>query len=229
MSTTRCMCRLFGPPGLSKQITLRRSCPPLDRAEGDARKHCASGTSELILAGVVCAKLWTSSPVCRLVQNVIIREKPEELDQLMPFVRCFNEFLLDHRGQAPTTELTVCRTSRLTHVQGQTIIPERTYRIGMFVSTMRTSKPGPELDVLREWQTKEMSERPTYQWVFTIPVGCRQVRWISPVSEYRMEREVTMVPYTAVHVERKETNRRGRRPITTIYARVLEDSCRVPE
>ena len=115
------------------------------------------GESELVVAGVVCAKLWTGGRACRLVQNVIMRDRPEELDQLMPFIRCFNEYL--YRGEAPTKQLTVCRTSRLTHDQGQTI-RAGTYRIGMFVATMLTSHPDAPIQVLGDFQTVELGRAP---------------------------------------------------------------------
>ena len=78
---------------------------------------------------------------------------------------------------------------------------------------------------LQGWQAGEAGFAPKVTWVFTIPARCRQVMDISSVSAYGNEDEVTMVPYTAIKVDRKAVAA-GR---TTIHATVLRDAFEVSE
>ena len=64
-------------------------------------------TSALVHAGAACAYLWSKTPICRLVQRVLLADDAEALQRLMPFVRCLNHFILDEKG---LLELTTVRT-----------------------------------------------------------------------------------------------------------------------
>ena len=55
-------------------------------------------TSFLVHAGAACAYLWSKTPMCRLVQRVLLADDAEALQRLMPFVRCLNHFILDDKG-----------------------------------------------------------------------------------------------------------------------------------
>ena len=71
-------------------------------------------TSVLVHAGAACAYLWSKTPICRLVQRVLLADDAEALQRLMPFVRCLNHFILDDKGLLKRiTVRTHTRTSAL--------------------------------------------------------------------------------------------------------------------
>ena len=173
--------------------------------------------SDLQKAGSACARLWTGGPACRLINQVIMRDERDACDSIMPMIRCLTNYLLEKRGEL-MANLTVYRTSRLRRKSTTHLAAGSAYRIGMFVATSTRREA---IQQLAEWQGGETGFRPKVSWVFTVPAGCQQVRDIRSVSRFgHDEDEVTMVPYTAVRIDRKESSRQG----TTIYATVLRDS-----
>lgn len=200
-----------------------RSCLPqaFDLTQWDQAVAQAGAGSDLHKAGSACARLWSSGPACRLINQVIMDDDNRpHLDRMMPFVRCLNEYL--YSGTALTADLTVYRTSRLTLEQAANIHADREYRFGMYVATSRTEAA---LAQVEGWQAGEIGAAPAVRWVFAIPAGCRQVDDLRAVSAYALEDEVLMVPYTAVRVDRNVAIPGG----TTIYATVLRDAYIAPE
>ena len=177
--------------------------------------HAGAGT-DLHKAGEACTRLWTAGPLCRMINQVIMGDDANQLNRMMPFIRCFNDYLLS--GGELMQALTVFRTSRLTREQAARIDAGLQYRIGMYVATTTNQAVA---DQLQGWQAGESGVSAKVTWVFTVPAGCRQVKDIHSVSKYEHEVEVTMVPYTAVKIDRKEG--------TTIYATVLPDAYNAPE
>ena len=95
----------------------------------------------------------------------------------------------------------------------------RKYRIGMYcaTSTSRSALAG-----VKQWQEADSGRVSKYEWIFTIPAGCRQATSISAVSQHH-ESEILIVPYSAILVTRmmREVVYPGR---IFIYAEVLPDS-----
>ncbi len=209
-------------------LTRVRDCLPqaFDRAKWDqAVERAADGRwdSEWEHAGNACTRLWTSGPACRLINQVIMNDKEhQQLEHMMPFIRCMNDYLL-HCGQRLETSLTVYRTSRLTPADVADITIGTVYRIGMYVATTKSRQA---LSAISLWQSGEAGFKPMVEWEFTIPAGCWQVRDISSASVYDKEDEVTMVPYTAVRIVNILEHLDGK---MTIYADVLCDASRESE
>ena len=200
-----------------------RSCLPraFDLATWDQAVAQSGAGSDLHRAGSACARLWSGTPACRLINQVIMDDDNRpHLDRMMPFVRCLNEYL--YSGTTLAAELTVYRTSRLTLEQAANIHTDTEYRIGMYVATSRTEAA---LAQVAGWQAGETGAAPGVRWVFTIPAGCLQVDDLRSVSAYASEDEVLMIPYTAVRVDRNVAIPGG----TTIYATVLRDAYIAPE
>ena len=64
------------------------------------------------------------------------------------------------------------------------------------------------------------------QWELSIPRGCRQATKISAVSNYADEKEVLLVPYSAILVT--GSNYDSQSEMITITADVLQDSLQEP-
>ena len=101
----------------------------------------------------------------------------------------------------------------------------RKYRIGMYCATSTSTDA---LAQVKRWQEADAGSASKYEWVFTIPAGCRQATSISAVSQYH-ENEILIVPYSAILVTKMEVSAWASAgdlsPRTiTIHAEVLIDS-----
>lgn len=203
--------------------TVQRCLPQaFDQAEWrQAVRKAPAGSTPLQTAGAACAHLWTAGPVCRLINQVIMDDdNRQQLDRMMPFIRCFNDYLLS--GSDLANDLMLFRTSRLTDEQAARIDVGSQYRVGMYVATSTTEAA---VEQMRAWQAGEVGFEPKVRWVFTVPAGCLQVCDLRSVSGYPNENEVTMVPYTAIRIDDKRSDAQG----TTISATVLRDAYAVSE
>jgi hypothetical protein len=224
-SYDRCARPRDGADQWADPLTTVKSCLPqaFDLSEWDDAVAHAGADADLERAGTACARLWSAGPVGRLINQVIMADNNyPQLDRMMPFIRCFNDFLLSG-GELPAA-LTVYRSSRLTAEQAADIDTGTQYRIGMYVATSTNKAVTADL---QGWQAGEAGFAPKVKWVFTIPARCRQVMDISSVSAYGNEDEVTMVPYTAIRVDSKDPDVAAGR--TTIHATVLRDAFEVSE
>ena len=129
----------------------------------------------------------------------------------VPFIRSLNTFLL---ANPVSDDMKVWRRSSITAAQAAELLDDCQYRTFMYIATSTT-----------ETTARNFSGKPNskYVWELTIDAGCMQACNISSLSQFGVEDEVLLVPYSVVRVS---TVQRALGPdgVTTIYAHVERDA-----
>jgi hypothetical protein len=135
--------------------------------------------------------------------QVILLDKLDLLEKLMPFVRCLNDYLiLRNPEETLKRETKAYRVSRMDAAQAAGIEEGGTYRLGMY--TASSSQKRAQKDIIawhKESGAAAASSGPQFIWEFTFPKGCWQATRIKGVSLHKDEHELLMVPYSAVRIK----------------------------
>lgn len=194
-----------------KKPSKRDVMAPMTKTVRDAYDECFKRRKGNLYAASV--QLWTEKLVYKAVNAALISDNAGLLAHWMPFVRSLNNYLVRYHPQGA---LIARRMSFLTTDRAYELQEGQIYRLGMFVASSKETWEAFPSGVGGQQVRIE----------FHVPDGCFQAADIEALSAFENEREILLVPYTAVRVTKVFSGGEGQ--AVTIRMEVLKDSKAAP-
>lgn len=162
--------------------------------------------------GEAAARLWTFNEPAhyKAINNALMTDNAALLRMWAPLIRVLNNYMV---GFVLRCAITTRRKSWLKKAEALALKVGSTYRLGMYCGTSKCVSCPNWTDFPEAVGGTEV------RWEFKIPSHCFQACDIEQASIFRNEREVLLVPYTPVTIDRFYDSG----GVLTIYASLPKD------